>query len=214
MNEDYSEDNLDFSQMSRDELYEIINSSLGVYRQQVVDGAKNELLRRELEGEPVESDRQVTNGEVRPPMLPEEERPPVLPESVPDGRLYSAWQIALASWMGSPAAGCLLLARNYEVLEKKRAAWQSLAAGVTATLLLLAISFVLPENFPGGRGFALVSGFAMLQIAKQLQGAAIDGHLRAGGEKGSWAVTVFVAIVVAGIIFALLVAAVVAFGLE
>lgn len=214
MNEDYSEDDFDFSQMSRDELYEIVNSSLGVYRQRVIDGAKNELLRRELEGEPVESDRQVTNGEVRPPMPTEEARPPAPPESVPDGRLYSAWQIALATWLGSPAAGSLLLARNYEVLEKDRYARQMLAAGVAATLLLLAIAFVLPENFPGGRSFALVSGFVMYQVAKQLQGAAFYEHLRAGGEKGSWTVTIFVAVAVACIIFVLLIAVAVTFDLE
>jgi hypothetical protein len=213
MNEDYSEDYLDFSQVSHDELYDIVNSSPGVYRQRVVDGAKNELLRREREGVPAESYRQVTNGEVRPPVPAEEECPPVPPENVPDGRLYSEWQIGLATWLGSPAAGCLLLARNFEVLEKGRAAWQSLAAGVAATALLLGIIYVLPENFPGGRGFALVSGFGMHQIAQQLQGAAIDEHLRAGGEKGSWAVAVFVGLIVAGVIFALLVAVAVTFDL-
>lgn len=206
MNEDYSEVGPDFSQMSRDELYEIINSAVGVYRQRVIDGAKNELLRRELEGEPVESDRHVMDGEVRPPVPNEWGQPPVPPAIVPDGRLYSAWQIALATWLGSPVAGCLLLARNYEVLEKKRAAWQTLMAGVAATALLFAIIFVLPENFSSGRCFAPVGGIAMYQIAMQLQGTAIEEHLKAGGEKGSWPVTIFVGIVVAVIVLVLLVA--------
>lgn len=206
MNEDYSEDYLDFSQMSRDELYDIVNSSLGVYRQQVVDGAKNELLRREREGVPAESYVQATNGEARPHVPPAEVRPPAPPEVVPSGRLYSEWQTALATWLGSPLAGCLLLARNYEVLENRRAAWQSLAAGVAGTLLLFAVIVVLPENFPAGRGISIATGFAMHQITKQLQGAAIDEHLKAGGEKGSWAVTVFAGIVVAGIVLALSVA--------
>lgn len=223
MNEDYSpEVEVDFSRMSRDELYEIINSSAGVYGQRLIDGAKNELLRRELEGEPVDSDRQVTGGEVRPPMptmpmpsVPNEEGyTPAPPEIVPDGRLYSDWQVATATWLGSPAAGCLLLARNYEVLENKRAAWQTLLAGAAGTVLLFAIIYVLPEDLPGARGIPIGLGFGMHQVAKQLQGAAVEEHLKAGGGKGTWTVTVLVGFVAAIIILVLIFAAYMTFGSE
>jgi hypothetical protein len=213
MNEDYSEDDLDFSQMSHEELSEIVNSGLGCYRQRVIDGAKNELQRRTHEGAPVESSRQVTNGEVQPSTSPEEVRLPVLPEDVPESRLYSAGQIALATALGTPVAGCLLLARNYEVLEKGRAAWQSLVAGIASTILLIALGFVLPENFPG-RGGAIGVCIAMHQIAKHSQGAAIEMHLKAGGRKGSWPVTILIAAVSSLIVFGLLFAVAIAFNLE
>lgn len=47
MNEDHSEDGLDFSAMSDDELFDIVNNGFGRYQQQEVDGAKNELKNRE-----------------------------------------------------------------------------------------------------------------------------------------------------------------------
>jgi FtsH-binding integral membrane protein len=47
MNEDHSEDGLDFSAMSDDELFEIVNNGFGRYQQKEVDGAKNELKNRE-----------------------------------------------------------------------------------------------------------------------------------------------------------------------
>lgn len=206
MNEDYSEVEVDFSQMSRDELYEIVNSAVGVYRQGMVDGARKELLRRELEGEPVASDRPVTESEVRPPVPTVEWPPSVTPEIVPDGRLYSDWQVATATWLGSPAAGCLLLARNYEVLEKNRAARLALAAGVAGTAILFAIVYALPETFPGVRGIPIGIGFGMYQIAKQLQGTAVEEHLRAGGGKGSWMVTILVGFVAAVIVLVLFIA--------
>ena len=63
-------------------------------------------------------------------------------------KLFSAGQITLATFLGAPIAGCLLLARNYRELGNGAAAWQSLVAGIVSTILLFLIAFWLPENFP------------------------------------------------------------------
>ena len=116
--------------------------------------------------------------------------------------LFSVGQIVLATFLGMPIAGCLLLALNYRELGKIAAAWQSLAAGVASTILLLFVAFWLPENFPN-MALPVAYCFGMRQIVKHLQGGAI-----ANRGKGSWVVTVAVGlgclVVIFGLIFGLL----------
>jgi hypothetical protein len=200
MNEDYSEEDLDYSEMSDDELFEIVNSGFGDYNQKVVDGAKNELENRKHDNAQIESNHQVMKGEV--PL-------PILLESTSGSKLFSVEQITLATFLGAPIAGCLLLAQNYRALGKGDAAWQSLVAGIVSTILLFIIVFLLPENFLG-MGLAVGSCIGMRQVVKQLQGGAIDNHLKGGGRNGSWAVTTVVglgcSVIVLGIIFGLIIA--------
>ena len=65
-----------------------------------------------------------------------------------DGRLYSVGQITAATFVGSPLAGCLLLAHNYRVLRRNRAALYSLMCGVVATVIVFVGASWLPESFP------------------------------------------------------------------
>ncbi len=69
MNDDYSAGDIDFSGMSDDELLEIVNARLGGYRQEVVDGAKNELKNREDGTAQAASNHQVTMDEAPPPVM-------------------------------------------------------------------------------------------------------------------------------------------------
>ena len=196
MNEEHSEDGLNFSEMSDDELFEIVNSSFGRYQQKEIDDAENELKSREYNNAWVESNAQVEMGEVHPP---------VLLANVPGSKLFSVGQITLATYLGAPVGGFLLLAQNHRALGQSAAAWQPLMAGVASTILLLIIAFFLPENFPHK---ALPAGYAagMYYYAQQWQEGAINNHLKAGGRKGSWAATIAVGlgsmVILLGLLFA------------
>lgn len=188
-----------FSGMSDDELSEIVNSGGGRYRQEVVDGAENELERRG--GDNV---RHHTAGGVRPPPSP---------ETVSVGRLFSAGQVSLATFFGAPMAGCLLLAQNYRALGKGGSAWRPLAVGTISTILLMILALFLPEKFPA-LWLPAGSCFGMYHYAKQRQGGAIDYHLKAGGRKGSTWVTIGVGLCCSVVIVVLLVAIVITFDIE
>lgn len=204
MGEGYGEENLDFSDMPDDELLEIVNASPGRYRQAVVDGAKHELEERRTNHVREESSRQGTAGGVPPPASP---------ENVPGGKLFSTEQVTLATFLGAPISGCLLLAQNYRALGQGASAWQPLVVGIASTVVLLLLAFFLPENFPN---LALPAGscVGMYYYAKQQQGAAIDSHLKAGGRKGSWGVTVALSLGCTVIILVLFVAVAIAFDIQ
>jgi low temperature requirement protein LtrA len=87
---------------------------------------------------------------------------------------------------------------------KGRAAGKSLAAGVASTSFILLIAFYLPENFPN-MALPVAYCFGMRQLVRYLQGGAIDNHLKAGGRKGSWGLTVAVGLGCLVIIFGLII---------
>lgn len=124
------------------------------------------------------------------------------------GKLFSVWQITLATFLGTPLAGSLLLARNYQVLGKSGAAWKSFAGGVVSTIILMLIAFWLPENFPNAV-LPVAYCFGMRQLVEYLQGDVISHHLKSGGRQGSWVITVAVGlgclVLIFVFIFALLV---------
>ena len=104
-------------------------------------------------------------------------------------RLFTVGQITTATALGAPIAGCFLIARNYRELGKVNEGRKALMWGVVSTLLILWLSMLLPQSFPNS---ALPVGycFAMLQLTRRLQGAAISNHMATGGAKGSWGMTI------------------------
>src|SRR5689334_8898899 len=87
-------------------------------------------------------------------------------------RLFTVGQIVTATMIGLPIAGCILLYQNYRTLGERDEARKALMWGVISTLLMFWVATLLPQRFPNG---ALAVGycFAMSQLAKRLQGAAI-----------------------------------------
>jgi hypothetical protein len=185
--------------MFDDELSEIVNSSSGRYRQEVVDGAKNELEKRGGDDVRAKSSGQVMAAGVQPP---------VSLETVPGSKLFSAGQVALATFLGAPIAGCLLLAQNYHALREVRSARRPLVVGGVSTTLLFILAFFLPEK---SASLALPACIGMYIYAKQQQGAAIDDYLKAGGRKGSWRVTIIVSLGCPAVLFILFIAVAIAF---
>jgi hypothetical protein len=186
--------------MSDEELSEIVNASQGRYRQELVEGAKDELKRREHDGARAESPVQVVTYEAPPPSLS---------AGYTGGKLYSTGQITLATFLGAPVAGCLLLARNYQVLGKG-GAWQPLVVGAVTTILLVVIGLLLPENVPG-TGLSAGGCIGMYYYAKQWQGGAIDANLKAGARQGSWLAVVLLGVSSLVVLFGLFIALAIAF---
>src|SRR5437763_278868 len=105
---------------------------------------------------------------------------PAAPASAPPYRLYDRQSVALATFLGTPIAGGVLLASNYRRLGRSQPALLSLLLAVLGTALLVAIGMMLPSKTPG---FPIAIGVvvAMSALAKSLQGSAIEAHTRAGG---------------------------------
>ena len=136
-----------------------------------------------------------------------EEEKPNSPETA--GNLFTVMQIAVATFIGAPIAGCLLLAQNYRNLGRASSAWQTLILGFVSTIALFFIAFLLPENFPNA-ALPMAYTIAMRELVKYLQGDAIASQ-ETQGKKGSWAVTVGVAIGCLVLIMALIFGAVMLF---
>jgi len=87
-------------------------------------------------------------------------------------------------FLGSPIAGCILLASNFAVFGEPERGRQAIVWGLLATVAVLGIAFLLPENFPNS---ALPIGYtvALHQIAKRVQGDRFNDYIDAGGVKYS-----------------------------
>ena len=123
------------------------------------------------------------------------EEPDTLPanESIasPTITMYSPGQIAWATYLGTPIAGCWLLALNYWRLGDVKAANLAWIFGSLGTVLILALAlaFVLPERFPKPV-IPAAYAFVMYQCVRALQGKTYEDRLANGANKGSgWVAT-------------------------
>lgn len=107
---------------------------------------------------------------------------PALPEP-PAYRLYSARHVAVATFLGAPFAGAVLMYLNARRLGQ-RSTWAFLAAGLLFTVALLLVAFLLPEGFPS-MGLPIASIVVMQQLATHLQGTAFEGFVAQGGRPAS-----------------------------
>jgi hypothetical protein len=102
--------------------------------------------------------------------------------------LYSPWQITIATFLGGPVAGCILLSHNYQALEKVAVAKKVLLWGIAGTIALIIIGFSLPQNFPNSI-LPLAYTIGMHQAVKQMHQKEYAIHVASGGAKGSaWTV--------------------------
>lgn len=99
--------------------------------------------------------------------------------------LYTPGQVTLATFLGAPVAGSVLLAVNARRLRSRPSPGLTVVCGVAGTLVLFALAYLLPDNVPAT---AVPAGYtvAMFQVARQLQGSRVNNHLAAGGRKRSW----------------------------
>jgi hypothetical protein len=105
-------------------------------------------------------------------------------ELTPAVRLYSARHVALATFLGTPLAGCILLALNYRRLEARTGMWHSLIWGSIGTLGLLVFGIFAGQRIPPYI-FPLLFTMLMYSLAGLLQGQRFGQHLSSGGAKAS-----------------------------
>jgi hypothetical protein len=123
--------------------------------------------------------------------------------------LYSPGQAALATFLGTPLAGCWLLARNFKNLGSPAAGWGMLVLGLcwTAVLCTLGILDMLPGIV------SLGSIPAMVLVMRAVQGSELDRHLSLGGRKTSWGYVIAAGVACLAIIVAAVFTSVVAYTL-
>lgn len=113
--------------------------------------------------------------------------PPVAPGPKAGTVLYTPNQMVLATFLGAPLAGSILLAINEQRLGRPRGVLAALAVGFGLTALVVGLAFALPDNFPG-LPLTLLGMGALRGIAQTKQAGEISRHLQWGGRKGSgWA---------------------------
>ena len=101
--------------------------------------------------------------------------------------LYSVWAVVLATFLGSPLAGGVLLAMNCRRLSQPRAVREIFLWTGLLTVGSLLLSGLLPQEQRMIE--ALLVGlqvFVMYFLATRLQGRAIALHLQQGGALASY----------------------------
>jgi hypothetical protein len=112
--------------------------------------------------------------------------PVAVPEPVPNYTLFDSTSVAIATLLGSPIAGTGLMALNYRRLGKKNAAITTLAIGIAATGMAIAFGNRVPTYATTGVAVGLL--VTTMNLAKSLQGPAVQQHVLRGGPLGSrWA---------------------------
>lgn len=110
-------------------------------------------------------------------------------DGAPGYRLFSPGQATWAGFLGTPVAGCTLLALNYRRLNQTPLAITIMVFGVIASFLYLGLSVVLTTP---GRGslIAIGSTVGIYAVARKLQRNDFHSHLNSGGrQSSSWTAT-------------------------
>lgn len=93
--------------------------------------------------------------------------------------LFRVSGIGLATFLGTLLAGGILLAMNERALGRPQRALPVLLLSLVAMAAMVAVPALLPEDLPAIT-FWLPPLVAMVLLARQLQGAAIDARIAAG----------------------------------
>jgi O-antigen/teichoic acid export membrane protein len=104
-----------------------------------------------------------------------------------DAALYTPNHVGLATFLGTPFAGSVLMAINEHRVGRTGTAVKTAAAGFVGTGLLLAVASLLPDGVPR---FPISIGplLLMVAVARSRQDAFVRQHHAMGGKRGSgWA---------------------------
>jgi hypothetical protein len=115
--------------------------------------------------------------------------------------LYSVGQITVATFIGSGIAGAWLGASNFNAVSQPTKARRWFWIGIAATVVMLGISFMLPDRFPGFI-LPLALAFGARAVATTEFGWILRDHEKVGGDIRSWWKVVGICLLVCAIIFA------------
>ncbi len=99
-------------------------------------------------------------------------------------RPHSVASVTLATFLGAPVAGGIVLALNYWKWGQKAAAVAAVAAGLFTTGIIFWLAWIVPSNAPGAIFWALQVAGAYF-LAERLQGRRIGAYRLAGGQEAS-----------------------------
>jgi len=102
---------------------------------------------------------------------------------IPAYKLYDSGAVALASFLGGPVPGTILMALNYRRLGRPNHAVLAGLAGVSALLGAVLLGNLLPQGTATALGVGLSA--ATWRTAQTMQGHDIDQHVNRGGQIGS-----------------------------
>ena len=108
------------------------------------------------------------------------------------GQLYSVWAVVLATFLGSPLAGGVVMSINCRRLSEPNAARDILLWTAILTVGSLLLGGLIPREMRLVEAMLVgLQVFVMYFLAARLQGRAIALHLEQGGEIASyWSVVV------------------------
>ena len=119
--------------------------------------------------------------------------------------LYGPTDVGIATFLGSPVAGSIIMAMNYKRLGKSSAAVGVIVFGVILTVTMIVIGGLIPAR-GASLGLCIGALAGMIALTKQLQGPALEAHRAAGGRVGSsampWVIGLIFLLVIFGAIFA------------
>lgn len=127
--------------------------------------------------------------------------------STPTYVLYSSQQMFIAAFLGSPLAASWFGWRNLRALHRDVLANRILIAGILATLALLALVSVIPEelHIPNAL-IPLIYSLLIRWYAQTHFGDTFREHLKAGGRRGSYWVVAGISLASVVVILLVLVA--------
>jgi hypothetical protein len=100
-----------------------------------------------------------------------------------EGKLFSPGQVALASFLGLPVAGCFLVSHNCRTLGQSNLVSRVWAIGIAITVASMALSMFVPDNFPN-LPIPLALTIASFYYAKSLHGETYERHIITGRSEG------------------------------
>lgn len=119
--------------------------------------------------------------------------------------LYEPRVVGIATFLGSPIAGAIVMAINYKRLGKVFLGLLAIVLAVIGTVAVIALASSLPSNALS-IGIAVALVVLMMWLTKMLQGRAIESHRAAGGNIGSsaigWVTGLIFLVLIFGTIFA------------
>lgn len=128
-------------------------------------------------------------------------------------RYYTAGQVALAAVLGSILAAAWLMARTYAAAEDRRKVRVTIIAGIGLTTVLLVAACLLPADVPPN-GLVIGIPVGLYYLARQYQGKLIADLKGKGCQQASWWAAAGVGLLALLLIFAIIVAIDLAWGLD
>jgi hypothetical protein len=122
-------------------------------------------------------------------------------------RLFDADAVGLAAFICSPLAGAILMAVNYRRLGKAGKGVLAVILGLIATALTILIKWNWNTSLGSG-ALAILFFICTWQIAKEVQGKAVEEHTARGGQLGSRWTAFFVGIATLAVLLGVICAAV------